>query len=77
MLERALDRGVHGVQPVEGQGLGSAEPPARQRVGPVVGEQAVGDRQQLLLREALDPRGSLRQLRRMPKIFPPRKPTAP
>jgi ribonucleotide reductase beta subunit family protein with ferritin-like domain len=34
-----------------------------------------GDARKAMLRRRLRPRGSLRQLRRMPKIFPPRKPT--
>ena len=45
MLEGALDPGVERVDAVQGQRLGRAETPARRRVGAVVGEDAVGERE--------------------------------
>ena len=52
MLQRALDRRVQRIQPVERQRLGGVEAgrsptahPARARIGPVVGEDAVQERQ--------------------------------
>jgi hypothetical protein len=53
VLERALDRGVDRVQPVERERLRRTESPTRQRLGAVVGEDAVRDRVQLRLREAV------------------------
>src|ERR687890_98480 len=50
VLERALDRRVERVQPVERQRFGGCEAPAGERVSSVVSEHAMEQREYLFLR---------------------------
>ena len=45
MLDRGLDPGVEGVEPIQRERLGQCEPPARERVGSVMCEHAVTERE--------------------------------
>src|SRR5688500_17943101 len=60
VLERPLDRGVDGVEAIEGQSLRRPEALAGQRVGPVVGQEAVRDGVELLVGKGLEPVRPLR-----------------
>src|SRR5918992_1508855 len=60
VLERPLDRGVDGIEAIEGQRLRRAEALAGQRVRPVVGQEAVRDGVELLVGKGLEPVRPLR-----------------